>query len=173
MDLSRFFSAVGVLAVVSSTGCTFSPYNNEIFANTTTAVPFEGCSSSSSSPISIQGAIGLGGPPPVQWRAIASTTSASTISYTDSSNVNWYCWSASVAVPRAYWTVPLLGGSPVAVVRTLDNGTPNWVFNNNPNQCTKPYGIASMTNATPCAVTDAPGSGLSAPGSVTIVADTW
>ena len=144
MNLTRLFS---VCSILLATGCSFSPYNGQAFSSRSSSIPFEGCSPDPNSPISV---LAL---PPSDFIPdfLGTTTSASTVSYTDSVGLKWYCWSKSVVIPTDAW-VQSPNGSYSAVVAAVDNGRALWTYNNDASLCQQPAGEAQLTGAAPCAV---------------------
>lgn len=143
-----------LLACVGATACTIYPYNNEVIAHTTDSVPFLGCSVEPSHPITIQSqSIATG-----EWQTLGSIEHASaTVSQTDSTGLNWYCWTTNRVIPQSAWAFldfPIpnpMNIIPMARVRVLDNGGTTWTFENDPKQCPQ-TGRNALTNQTPCAL---------------------
>lgn len=144
-------------SAIASAGCSFAPYDGKQFDHATDPVLFEGCSTSPNSPIAIYASQlnqnGQWGPP----QQFGSSTSSSSVSYTDSNGIGWYCWSQNVVIPRDHWGVTSagalgLGSRLIAAVKVTDNGSPVYSYKNDPTNCTQPEGSGQLTNATPCAI---------------------
>jgi hypothetical protein len=137
--------------VLFASGCLISPYALENFATTATAIPFEGCSLSANSPIQINTVYWPGEKPPVLI-PLGSTTSSGSVSYTDSTGLNWYCWRVNVTVPEQYWWFTNPSDGFATVVKVTDGGDPLWTYANDPTQCTQAWGAAQLTDSAPCAL---------------------
>jgi hypothetical protein len=154
--------AIGLGAVG---GCEIYPYQGQLYSSTTSPITFLGCYPAPNVPVtfyslSVAGAFAL---------SIGSATSASTVSYTDSSGVSWYCWDVNETVPSWGWqqdNPPGGTGDWSAQVMTRLNttgggntGDPTWYYINNASECSLPYGYAQLTNQAPCALQPT-GSGI-------------
>jgi len=155
-----------LVLLATSAGCSFSPYHLENFNNTTSTIPFEGCSLQPNSPISVELLNGRTG----QWETASLGSSSSTVSYTDSESAQWYCWQRNATIGPNFW-IPKTGGTFFTFMRVLDNGQPVYTYSNDPSQCTQPAGTDQLTNAQPCALAPSnSGIGRSRPGGIIITA---
>ncbi len=183
--ISKWLHVAGIGFVTAITGCSFEPYNGEHYSTTRSTVTFEGCSTHPNSPIAITAArvvdpheVFPSAPPPGNFATIGGTASSSTVTETDSTGTNWYCWSASGVVPAGFWSQlgasinsPLAPGLYSTWVRLLDNGSPVWTYFSDPRSCPQNPGAAQLTNASPCAFSPSTATNPNG-GAVNILANT-
>jgi hypothetical protein len=142
--------------------CQIYPYGGENIPGVSTSVEFLGCSIQANQPVGFYGQV-------TDYNRILTipidqTTSASTVSYTDSNGDSWYCWQKYEVIGSEFWSPASFGRQHALLATALSpsqssNGTPTWYYVNDPSRCTAGAGSPQLTNASPCAI--APGSGLS------------
>jgi hypothetical protein len=159
-------------ALLTASACQIYPYAGQVTKSTTDKILFEGCSLGPNDTITLQ-AINFSRNPN-SWESLGTIArSSSTVTNTDSTGRNWYCWSSPNVLPSQYWYAD--GTSPIApaiipglfFARTmvLDNGSPVWTFQNPPGDCPQ-QGALAFTGSPPCAVS--PGRTEFGDGSVQI-----
>jgi hypothetical protein len=151
--MSRFVARYFALGITGASlcGCQIYPYFGESIASTTSSITFAGCTNIPSQIVQFEFQDKYNGFQ-LPFDVIQSSSS---VSYTDSQGANWYCWSKAETVPAAAWFGTAAASQ--AIVRTTladqnNQVSPTWYFDNDPGQCNKPPGVASMTNQVPCAL---------------------
>jgi hypothetical protein len=140
---------VVALAFFGTTACTIYPYNGQVLNHESDSLQFLGCSTTASSPITIQAQKAVA---PFSWDTLGPIEHASaTVSRTDSTGQNWFCWTTTRVIPAGYWVSGFPLVAPSATLRVLDQGAATWSFGNDPTWCSS-QGIPALTNAPPCAL---------------------
>jgi hypothetical protein len=175
MRLSLESATACVLFVGVISGCSWSPYNGQTFATRSTPVPFQGCSLGPDHAITLevsQAAPFTGSPGWITVPEFAVRSSA-TPSYADSAGVSWYCWQQTIKFTN-YWGLFSFGTRPhlASLVRILDNGNPEYTYNNVYSDCSQAAGSNQLTNAAPCALQpENSGAAAFRPGAIAIFAN--
>jgi hypothetical protein len=146
------------LLLFGCSGCLVSPYDLETFDHQS-SITMGGATLTPGGTVQIQACFRpgfLARTCSTHFDTIATVQAASANGYVDHYNgdtFTWYAWQLNVNVPSAYWSKPsnATDPPPSATIRILDPayGDAFYHYDNDPNECPLPWGMAQLTSTNP------------------------